>query len=157
MARKKTTITESLLDDIEYLASAGAYKNAISKVLDFNTGLYSRNTKVNQAFQRGESKHRKEVIELWHESLKDNGQDLDKTARRLGLFQDPIQIKKPTTIADAKNLLGDMIVLYGTNQISQSQLKTFESTCKNFVELIKAGEIELEVRKIKDHLDIKGN
>ena len=156
MAKPKVAITPDLLKTCEELSEAGSSITSLCKVLGMSTTTPSRNIKVREAIQRGQNKHRKVVTNLYYESLQKDGQNLLATVKRLGIHRDPIPIKKPTSILEARDLLGDVMEMYAQGTVSQSQLKTFESTCKSFVDICKTGELEDEVKKIKDHLDLEG-
>ena len=148
MSRKRTVLDNTFLIRVEDLSSKGASKTTIAKILDFSPGTYTRKVEVMKAFQRGESKYRNEVIDIWH-SKKNDINVLTTNVKRLNIHLDPIIIKKPETVTDAKNILAEMIVKYTANEINGSQLKTVDSVVKSFVGIIETQELEKRIQELE--------
>ena len=130
-------------------------------VLGFAVKDIARMLKVSP--QRASMGELKEVIQLGYDSLRakiskeviaaatDGGQqDRALLVKRLRLFETSIEIKKPESMKDIKELLADALVLYADNQISDNKLRAFEAACNSYAKLVELSDLEERVLAIEE-------
>jgi Holliday junction resolvasome RuvABC endonuclease subunit len=155
MVRHKTTITTDLLNQVEELSSQGFNNVMISQSLNIGRQTLSTNKDLKDSIQRGRLTLSKQVTQTVLNTLEANPTNMQMLVKRLCLFSPPIDIKKPTSSADALANLAAATKQYSDGLINESQLRTIEAVSNSYIKAKDMTDVEQRLAEIEKVLHDK--
>lgn len=150
MSRTKTTITPELINQVEELSSQGFNNVMISQSLNIGRQTLSTNKDLKDSIQRGKLTLSKQVTQTVLDTLESNPTNMQMLVKRLGLFNQSINISKPYDAASALKALSIAIKQYSDGEISESQTRTIEATLNSYIKGYEITELEARLKALED-------
>ena len=148
--RTKTKITPNILLRVEELASKGFNNILISQSLDIGVTTLSTNVELKKSIQAGKLKLSEEITQSVLDTIQEDGATRQLLIKRLGLFNQIIDIKKPRNSKDALENLAKSIKLYADGKISESQLRAIEATANSYIKCTDTTELEARLTALEE-------
>ena len=150
----KTQITPEIIERVYQLASNGFNNVQIGKSLNIARQTLSTNRDLKDSIQRGRLELSYKVTQSVLDTLEDNASTQQLLIKRLCLFSNIIEIKKPTNARDALENLAAATKLYAKGEINESQLKTIEAVSNSYAKVTEIIDLESRILALEE-LNVK--
>ena len=150
--RRKTTITDEVIEEVEALAKQGFNNILIAQAMGLEVTTLSRNSKLKQAIQRGKLELSRQITSTILETLEANPSTQQLLVKRLGLFIPMVNIKKPTNAKEALENLAKATKQYADGLINESQLRTIEAVSNSYTKGYEAIELEERITALEKRI-----
>jgi len=138
------------LAEAQRLSEAGYNIKDISTALGISVSQVYKKVEILQAIQLGHAALKAKVSEAFLESLATNPSNQQMLVRRLGLFNQHINIDRPTDAKSALDTLSKAVKQYSDGDISESQLRTLEAVLNSYVKGYEITTLEERIIKLEE-------
>ncbi len=134
----------------EALSEKGYNTIDIARALGISkAGLYKR-VDLMDAIHKGHISLKKKVSEAFLDSLADNPANQQMLVKRLGLFNQHIDITRPTDAKSALDNLSRAMKQYSEGEVSESQLRTIEAVLNSYIKGYELTQLEERLQVLED-------
>lgn len=151
--RKPITITKTMVQEVERLASVGLNEKQISESLGIGYATFQRNkANFDEALKRGRNDLRERIAG----QLIDKAESGDTTAlifiaKKINLFGNSISdSKNPNTIKEALEQLGEVYTSFASGEITESEADKMATLLERFMRAKELTEIEERLTELEN-------
>ena len=144
---KKITVDYKKVEELSY---KGFINKDIATSLNISQSKLYADKKIMESIHNGRERLKDDVSQKFYDSLSDSPQNLQFLVKRLGLFNCPIRITKPSNTKNALGNLANAIVQYSDGTITESQIKTIEATLNSFIKGYDATVLEERIVALEE-------
>ena len=152
VTRKKTVITDNIIDQAELLASKAYGITMIADALGVGITTCRNNESLKTAIKRGRSEARQKVInDLMARS--ENDQSATSSiflAKQLKVFDDPFTTATPKTLDEAIGRIGDIYQAVAIGELDQEKGDRLVGYIDKLVKAIEVSELEKRLKILED-------
>ncbi|WP_415405906.1 hypothetical protein ACLHDG_09065 [Sulfurovum sp. CS9] len=138
------------LSEAEELAAKGYSNKDIAVALGVSMAQVYKKVEILEAIHKGHATLKATVSEAFLDSLATNPGNQQMLVKRLGLFNQQINITKPTDAKSALKTLSSAVKQYSDGEISESQLRTLEAVLNSYIKGHEITELEDRILKLEE-------
>ncbi len=143
------------LEEAERLSECGYSNTDIAKALCISPAKLYADKEIVEAIHKGHAALKAKVSEAFMESLAASPANQQMLVRRLGLFNQHINIDRPTDAKSALDTLSKAVKQYSNGDISESQLRTLEAVLNSYVKGYEITTLEDRINALEEAKDVK--
>lgn len=155
--RKKTTITEEIVQQAALLASKGYGISMIAGALDIGVSTCRDNPSLRVAIKRGQAEARQKVIDdLMARS--ENDQSAASSiflAKQLKVFDDPFITATPKSVKEAVDRIGNIYESVATGELDQDKGDRLVSYLEKLIKGYEIADLEERIKILEEKADGK--